>query len=164
MSDVPRAGVQLDHNGAVLTNTIELASRPPTHPMRGQKGSDAEVAGVPPQLEVEDGDQVPRVWIMPVDAVSIDRRIRPRVIGRYCELMHPWRKSVQDLDGLEGCGIKEKHLVPDLVDRDESVASSRKVRVPRFFYRAEHRNSPIKLVDRTPSPRQIKARRSDRQP
>ena len=78
MTDLPCAGVQLDDDAAVLTNTIELASRPPTHPMRGQKGSDAEVSDVPPQLEVENGDQVPRVWIMPVDAISIDRRIRPR--------------------------------------------------------------------------------------
>jgi hypothetical protein len=46
--DLPGTGVQLDDNAAVLTNTIKLASRPPTHPMWSQKRSDAEVADMPP--------------------------------------------------------------------------------------------------------------------
>jgi hypothetical protein len=111
--------------------------------MRGQKGSDAKVSDVPPQLEVENGDQVPRVWIMPVDTVSIDRRIRPRVIGRYCELMHPRRKSVQDLNRVEGYGIKEKHLrTHPKCDSRDAVAANPSV----TNHRATQHGSPVNFL------------------
>jgi hypothetical protein len=39
----------------------------------------------------------------------------------------------------------ERHLVPELVDGDEPVASSRKVGVSQFSYQSEDRISPIRL-------------------
>jgi hypothetical protein len=90
------------------------------------------------------------------------------MIGRYCELIHSRRKSAQDFDCLECYGIKEKHFVPHLVDRDQASRPVGKFGSFGFSIgpRIEVLLKPAvaQASQRPPSDRQPRLKKSDRPP
>jgi hypothetical protein len=82
---------------------------------------------MPPSHQIEQGDQMARVWVLAVDPIAVDRNIGGPMVRGYRQLVDARRKCIKRECGCICCGVEEQDLVADLVHRNETTATCHKV-------------------------------------